>query len=66
MESNTGPTDTPCVVLWHRTGRRGKWREIGSAPTQAQALALIDKAGKVGGDWIVKPRGQNPNDVATV
>lgn len=52
----------PAWVLWHRTGRRSKWRVVGGAETEAGALALVGTTGHAGGDWIIRPAGRDPND----
>jgi hypothetical protein len=56
-------TETQTVfVLWHRKSRRCVWRPVGSAPTQADAMGLMEGSGLKNGMWLVKPAGQSPND----
>lgn len=55
---------TSAWVLWHRKGGRCKWREAGSAATEAQALALMGTTGHRGGDWLLRPVGSDPNEKA--
>lgn len=58
------PDPAPAWVLWHRKGGRCKWREAGSAATEAQALALMGATGHRGGDWLLRPVGSDPNQKA--
>lgn len=56
------PTETQPVsfVLWHRRGR-GRWQPVASAETYAAALDQIGVDGRRNGDWLVRPKGQDPN-----
>lgn len=54
-------TPDPGWVLWHRKGKRCKWREVGRADTEAGALALMGTTGHRGGDWIIRPSDRDPN-----
>lgn len=49
-------------TLWHRTGRRAKWKQTGTAPTYRAALDLSLGGGVKHGDWLVLETGKNPND----
>lgn len=60
------PAPVPAFTLWHRTGTRGRWRPVGTAPTRAAALDLIGASGKTDGDWTVMPTDRDPNEKAKV
>lgn len=52
------PPETPePFALWHRASRRHKWRLIGTGPTGAKALELMDGAG----DWMLIDAGYEPH-----
>jgi len=48
-------------TLWHRPTRRHKWKVIGTASTSIAAYALMGATEHRGGNWIVKPVGDDPN-----
>ncbi len=51
---------TRLFVLWRRTHPKGKWRPVGTYPTESAATAAINTHG----DWVTLPAGRDPNDDA--
>jgi hypothetical protein len=48
-------------VLWHRATRRGQWEPVAIGDTHAACLDQIGTGKRRGGDWLVQPKGTDPN-----
>jgi hypothetical protein len=48
-------------ILWHRSSRRSKWEAVAEASSYSEALDQIGVGNRTHGDWLARPKGQDPN-----